>query len=60
MGSEDFSFMLEERPGAYIFMGNGDSAVLLHPAYEFNDKAIPVGMTYWASLVEMAMPQRAA
>ena len=60
MGSEDFSFMLEERPGAYIFMGNGESAGLHHPAYEFNDKAIPVGMTYWASLVEMAMPQRAA
>jgi hippurate hydrolase len=60
MGSEDFSFMLEERPGAYIFMGNGDSAGLHHPAYEFNDKAIPVGMTYWASLVEMAMPQRTA
>ncbi|GAU81122.1 M20 aminoacylase family protein [Bosea sp. BIWAKO-01] len=60
MGSEDFSFMLEERPGAYIFMGNGDSAGLHHPAYEFNDAAIPVGVTYWASLVEIAMPQRAA
>ncbi len=59
MGSEDFSFMLEERPGAYIFMGNGDSAGLHHPAYEFNDAAIPVGVTYWASLVETAMPQRA-
>lgn len=60
MGSEDFSFMLEERPGAYIFMGNGDSAGLHHPAYEFDDKAIPFGVTYWASLVEIAMPQRAA
>ncbi|TCR61408.1 M20 aminoacylase family protein [Bosea sp. BK604] len=59
MGSEDFSYMLEERPGAYIFMGNGDSAGLHHPAYEFDDKAIPVGVTYWASLVEIAMPQRA-
>lgn len=59
MGSEDFSFMLEERPGAYIFMGNGDSAGLHHPAYEFDDRAIPVGVTYWASLVEIAMPQRA-
>lgn len=60
MGSEDFSFMLEERPGAYIFMGNGESAGLHHPAYEFNDAAIPVGVTYWASLIETAMPQRAA
>ena len=59
MGSEDFSFMLEERPGAYIFMGNGDSAGLHHPAYEFNDAAIPIGVTYWASLVEIAMPRHA-
>ena len=58
MGAEDFSFMLEERPGSYIFMGNGDSAGLHHPAYEFNDAAIPVGMTYWAGLVETAMPAR--
>ncbi len=56
MGSEDFSFMLEERPGSYIFMGNGDSAGLHHPAYDFNDKAIPVGVSYWASVVETAMP----
>jgi hippurate hydrolase len=60
MGSEDFSYMLEERPGAFINIGNGDSAGLHHPAYEFNDKAIPVGVTYWASLVEISMPQRAA
>jgi hippurate hydrolase len=58
MGSEDFSFMLEERPGAFINIGNGDSAGLHHPAYEFNDKAIPVGVNYWASLIEIAMPQR--
>jgi len=56
MGSEDFSFMLEERPGSYIFMGNGDSAGLHHPAYDFNDRAIPVGVSYWASIVETAMP----
>ena len=56
MGSEDFSFMLEERPGSYIFMGNGDTAGLHHPAYDFNDKAIPVGVSYWASIVETAMP----
>jgi amidohydrolase len=52
MGAEDFSFMLEARPGAYIFMGNGDTAGLHHPAYDFNDAAIPVGVNYWATLVE--------
>ena len=56
MGGEDFSYMLEARPGAFIFIGNGDSAGLHHPAYEFNDKAIPHGMAYWAALVETAMP----
>ncbi len=56
MGSEDFSFMLEERPGSYIFMGNGDTAGLHHPAYDFNDKAIPVGVAYWTKIVETAMP----
>ncbi|MCB1550047.1 MAG: amidohydrolase [Hyphomicrobiaceae bacterium] len=56
MGGEDFSFMLEARPGAFIFMGNGDTAGLHHPAYDFNDAAIPVGVSYWARLVEMAMP----
>ncbi len=56
MGAEDFSYMLEERPGSYIFMGNGDSAGLHHPAYEFNDAAIPVGIQYWASIVEAARP----
>jgi hippurate hydrolase len=60
MGSEDFSYMLEERPGAFINIGNGESAGLHHPAYEFNDEAIPVGVNYWASLIEIAMPQRAA
>jgi amidohydrolase len=56
MGSEDFSFMLEERPGSYIFMGNGDTAGVHHPAYDFNDQAIPVGVTYWVKIVETAMP----
>ena len=56
MGGEDFSFLLEQRPGAFIFMGNGDSAGLHHPAYNFNDEAIPVGVSYWGRLVEMAMP----
>ncbi len=56
MGGEDFSFMLEERPGAYILMGNGASAALHHPKYDFNDEAIPVGCSYWAELVEQRMP----
>ena len=56
MGGEDFSFMLLERPGAFIFCGNGDTAGLHHPAYDFNDDAIPVGASYWVRLVETAMP----
>ena len=56
MGGEDFSYMLLARPGAFIFMGNGDTAGLHHPRYDFNDAAIPVGMSYWAKLVETAMP----
>lgn len=56
MGGEDFAFMLEERPGAFIFMGNGDSANLHHPAYDFDDTAIPYGASYWVRLVEKAMP----
>ncbi|QDG75557.1 M20 aminoacylase family protein [Labrenzia sp. PHM005] len=59
MGGEDFSFMLEERPGAFIFAGNGDSAGLHHPAYDFNDELIPVGCSYWVKLVETAMPRAA-
>ncbi len=56
MGAEDFSFMLNERPGAFIFMGNGDTAALHHPEYDFNDEAIPYGCSYWVQLVEAAMP----
>lgn len=56
MGGEDFSYMLLERPGAFIFMGNGDTAGLHHEEYDFNDEAIPVGASYWAKLAEMAMP----
>jgi hippurate hydrolase len=55
MGAEDFSFMLNERPGAFIFVGNGDSAGLHHPAYDFNDEVIPVGTSYWVRLVETAL-----
>ncbi|WP_018699012.1 M20 aminoacylase family protein [Amorphus coralli] len=59
MGAEDFSFMLEEKPGAFIFLGNGDSAKLHNPDYDFNDDAIPYGCSYWVKLVETAMPVRA-
>ncbi|MBS7706005.1 M20 aminoacylase family protein [Chelatococcus asaccharovorans] len=52
MGAEDFSFMLEQRPGAFIFIGNGDSAGLHHPRYNFNDEIVTAGIAYWTSLVE--------
>ena len=56
MGGEDFSFMLESRPGAFVFFGNGNSAGVHHPAYDFNDDAIPSGVSFWAKLAETAMP----
>jgi amidohydrolase len=52
MGAEDFAYMLEARPGAFIFCGNGNSAGLHHPAYNFNDEAIVYGTSYWIKLVE--------
>jgi len=55
MGGEDFAFMLEKRPGAFIFCGNGDSAGLHHPAYNFDDNAIVFGTSYWIKLVENAL-----
>jgi hippurate hydrolase len=58
MGAEDFSYMLNQRPGAYIFMGNGDSAECHHPAYDFNDEAIPYGASLWAKIVEERLPAR--
>lgn len=56
MGGEDFAFMLEERPGAYVLMGNGDTAMVHHPEYNFNDEAIPAGCSWWAEIVEQRMP----
>ncbi|MEQ5870486.1 amidohydrolase [Sagittula sp. NFXS13] len=56
MGGEDFAFMLEERPGAYILVGNGDTAPVHHPEYNFNDDAIPAGCSWWAEIVERRMP----
>ena len=55
MGAEDFAYMLNARPGAFIFIGNGDSAGLHHPAYNFDDDAIPFGTSYWVKLVETAL-----
>ena len=56
MAGEDFSYMLEERPGAYIMLGNGDGATVHHPAYNFNDEAIPAGCSWFAELVEARLP----
>lgn len=58
MGSEDFSYMLEARPGAYLFLGIGPGAGLHHPAYDFNDDAAPIGASFFSRLVERAQPVR--
>ncbi|WP_419906840.1 M20 aminoacylase family protein [Hoeflea sp.] len=55
MGGEDFSFMLEARPGSFIFIGNGDTAALHHPEFDFNDEIIPYGISYWVKLAETAL-----
>jgi hippurate hydrolase len=56
MGGEDFAFMLEARPGAYILVGNGEGAPVHHPKYNFNDEAIPAGCSWWAEIVEQRLP----
>ena len=56
MGGEDFAYMLEERPGAYILVGNGDTASVHNAAYNFSDEAIPAGCSWWAGIVEQRMP----
>ena len=56
MGAEDFSYMLESRPGAFVFVGNGQTAGLHHPGYDFNDAALSFGIRYWLDLVEAALP----
>jgi amidohydrolase len=58
MGSEDFAFMLQAKPGCYVFIGNGtgDKATGLHnPHYDFNDEILPIGASYWARLVERVL-----
>ena len=56
MGAEDFSYMLEKRPGAYLFLGIGEGAGLHNPNYDFNDAAAPVGASFFARLIEKALP----
>ena len=56
MGSEDFSYMLEARPGAYLFLGTGPGAGLHHPKFNFNDEAAPIGASFFARVVERALP----
>ncbi|MEM7057088.1 MAG: M20 aminoacylase family protein [Pseudomonadota bacterium] len=56
MGAEDFSYMLEARPGAFVFLGQGDGPICHHPEYDFNDDIIPIGASYWCRLVEKALP----
>ncbi len=55
-GAEDFSYMLEERPGSYLMLGAGDGAALHHPEYNFNDEIAPIGASFLARLVEVAQP----
>jgi hippurate hydrolase len=57
-GSEDFAFMLLEKPGAYILIGNGDGeggCMIHHSSYDFNDKILPLGAAYWAELAELVL-----
>ena len=59
MGSEDFAFMLRERPGCYVWLGSGsaDRGCVLHsPRYDFNDAILPIGASYWTTLVETQLP----
>jgi hippurate hydrolase len=71
MGAEDFAFMLQEKPGCYVFIGNGDGdhrhrghglgpCQLHNGSYDFNDHLLPIGASYWARLVEMSLPLKSA
>jgi hippurate hydrolase len=60
MGSEDFSFMMEQVPGAHINLGNGESAALHNHLYDFNDETIPYGVALYASIVEKKLPKGTA
>ncbi len=52
LGSEDFAFMLQEKPGCYCFIGNGDTPMVHHPQYTFNPEILPLGAAYWVALTE--------
>ena len=59
MGSEDFAYMLQEKPGAYIWIGNGDgegSCMVHNPGYDFNDEILPLGATWWVKMAEKSLP----
>jgi hippurate hydrolase len=67
MGAEDFAFMLQEKPGCYVFIGNGEGAhragghglgpcQLHNTSYDFNDNLLPIGASFWVRLVEMSLP----
>ena len=56
MGAEDFAFVLRQVPGAYVFVGNGNSAMLHNPKYDFNDDAIASGVAYWVELARRVLP----
>ncbi len=58
MGAEDFAYMLQARPGSYLFIGQGDGPSCHHPAYDFNDEIAPIGASFFARLVERAQPIR--
>jgi len=55
MAGEDFAFMLKRRPGAFIFIGNGDTAALHNPNYDFDDEALAYGISYWVKLTEQRL-----
>ena len=56
MGAEDFSYMLQHRPGAFVFIGQGDGPFVHNPGFDFNDEVAPLGASYFARLVECALP----
>jgi hippurate hydrolase len=61
MGAEDFAYMLREKPGCYVWLGNGPGTggcTLHNPHYDFNDDILPLGVSYWVKLVEMALPMQ--
>ena len=58
MGAEDFSFMLNARPGAYLMLGAGEGPMVHHPAYDFNDAILPIGASWWVRMAESTMPAR--